>query len=142
MAAHPLTHAPNEAPPLERLGPSAARVIVTKVFVRGLKVEAWIGVYDHEHGRQQPLVIDVELDVAASHCEQLGDTVNYETILQAAQAIAAEGHIDLVETFAERLAQACFADSRVTRARVRVEKPLALAPHAAAAGVEITAVRG
>ena len=137
MAAHPLTNAPNDA-----TRPSPARVIVTKVFVRGLKVDAWIGVYDHEHGRQQPLVIDVELDVAASHCEALGDTVNYETILQAAQTIAAEGHIDLVETFAERLAQASFADSRVTRARVRVEKPLALAPHAAAAGVEITAVRG
>ncbi|WP_426030542.1 dihydroneopterin aldolase [Caulobacter sp. DWP3-1-3b2] len=129
--------APNDA-----TQPSPARIIVTKVFVRGLKVGAWIGVYDHEHDRQQPLVIDVELDVAASHCEQLGDTVNYETILQAALSIAAEGHIDLVETFAERLAQACFADSRVTRARVRVEKPLALAPHAAAAGVEITAVRG
>jgi len=137
LAAQPLTNLPNEA-----TQPTLARVIVTKVFVRGLKVDAWIGVYDHEHGRQQPLVIDVELDVAASHCEDLGDTVNYETILQAAQAIAAEGHIDLVETFAERLAQASFADSRVTRARVRVEKPLALAPHAAAAGVEITAVRG
>ena len=142
MAAQPLINAPNEAAPFKSLGPAPARVIVTKVFVRGLKVDAWIGVYDHEHGRQQPLVIDVELDVAASHCEDLGDTVNYETILQAAQAIAAEGHIDLVETFAERLAQASFADSRVTRARVRVEKPLALAPHAAAAGVEITAVRG
>jgi dihydroneopterin aldolase len=141
VAAQPLTNAPNEAPSSEGLRP-LAKVIVTKVFVRGLKVDAWIGVYDHEHGRQQPLVIDVELDVAASHCEELGDTVNYETILQAAQGIAAEGHIDLVETFAERLAQASFADSRVTRARVRVEKPLALAPHAAAAGVEITAVRG
>jgi dihydroneopterin aldolase len=118
-----------------------ARIIVTKVFVRGLKVDAQIGVYDHEHGRVQPLVVDVELDVAASHCERLGDTVNYETIGEAARAIVAEGHIDLVETFAERLAQACFDDARVTRARVRVEKPLALAPHAAAAGVEITAVR-
>ena len=107
MSAQPLTAAPNEAP-----RPNA-RVIVTKVFVRGLKVEAWIGVYDHEHGRQQPLVIDVELDIAASHCEQLGDTVNYETILQSAQAIAAEGHIDLVETFAERLAQALAPRIRV-----------------------------
>jgi dihydroneopterin aldolase len=120
---------------------AVARVIVTKVFVRALKVEAWIGVYDHEHGARQPLVIDVELDVAATHCERIGDTVNYETIGEAARAIADAGHIDLVETFAERLAQACFADARVTRARVRVEKPLALAPHAAAAGVEITAVR-
>lgn len=135
MAASPLADTPHAAP-------SLARIIVTKVFVRALRVEAQIGVYDHEHGRAQPLVIDVELDVAASHCEQLGDTVNYETIGQAARAIAEAGHIDLVETFAERLAQACFADSRVTRARVRVEKPLALAPHAAAAGVEITAVRG
>jgi dihydroneopterin aldolase len=120
---------------------SVARVIVTKIFVRALKVEAWIGVYDHEYGARQPLIIDVELDVATSHCERIGDTVNYETIGVAARAIADAGHIDLVETFAERLAQACFADARVTRARVRVEKPLALAPHAAAAGVEITAVR-
>jgi dihydroneopterin aldolase len=118
-----------------------ARIIVTKVFVRGLQVEAGIGVYDHEYHRLQTLVIDVELDLAASHFERLGDTVNYETIGEAARAIAAEGHVGLVETFAERLAQACFFDPRVTRARVRVEKPSALAPYAAAAGVEITAVR-
>jgi len=131
------------ASPLADPAPAAdiARIIVTKVFVRGLKVDAQIGVYDHEHGRLQPLLVDVELDVAASHCERLGDTVNYETIGEAARTIVSEGHIDLVETFAERLAQACFADPRVMRARVRVEKPLALAPHAAAAGVEITAVR-
>ena len=30
------------------------------VFVRGLEVEAGIGVYDHEHGRLQRLVIAVE----------------------------------------------------------------------------------
>ncbi|WP_162248007.1 dihydroneopterin aldolase [Caulobacter sp. Root342] len=137
MAAAPLveTAAASLAPQ------DLARIIVTKVFVRGLKVDAQIGVYDHEHGRVQPLIVDVELDVAASHCERLGDTVNYEMVGEAARAIVAEGHIDLVETFAERLAQACFVDPRVTRARVRVEKPLALAPHAAAAGVEITAVR-
>ncbi len=133
MAASPL--AENTAPQ------DLARVIVTKVFVRGLKVDAEIGVYDHEYGRQQSLIVDVELDVAASHFERLGDTVNYERIGEAARAIAAEGHVGLVETFAERLAQACFFDPRVTRARVRIEKPAALAPHAAAAGVEITAVR-
>ena len=58
----------------------------------------------------------------------LSDALNYETILAAAREIAAGGHIELVETFAERLAYACLADPRVTKARVRVEKPLALAP--------------
>lgn len=118
------------------------RVVMTKVFVTGLKVEAEIGVYAHEKGKAQPLVVDVELDVPIAGATHLSETVNYEMIGEAARAIAAEGHIQLVEDFAERLARACLADSRVTRARVRVEKPQALAPHAAAAGVEITVVRG
>jgi len=122
--------------------PPGVRTVMTKVFVTGVKVEAEIGVYAHEQGRTQPLVIDVELDAPAAGAEHLADTVNYETIVDAARVIAASGHIGLVETFAERLAHACLADPRVSRARVRVEKPQALAPHAAAAGVEIVAVRG
>jgi dihydroneopterin aldolase len=118
------------------------RVVMTKVFVTGLKVDAEIGVYAHEKGAAQPLVVDVELDVPIAGATHLADTVNYEMIGEAARAIAAAGHIQLVEDFAERLARACLSDPRVTRARVRVEKPLALAPHAAAAGVEITVVRG
>jgi dihydroneopterin aldolase len=114
---------------------------MTRVFVTGLKVQAEIGVYRHEIGRVQPLVIDVELDVPTAGAERLSDTLNYETILAAAREIAGGGHIELVETFAERLAQACLADARVTQARIRVEKPLALAPDATAAGVEITVVR-
>jgi len=121
---------------------SAPRVTASKVFVTGLTVQAGIGVYRHEIGKVQPLIVDVELDVPTAGAERLADTLNYETILQAAQAVAAEGHIALVETFAERLARACLADPRVSRARVRVEKPLALAPDAVAAGAEIILVRG
>jgi len=110
------------------------RTAMTKVFVTGLKVQAQIGVYRHEIGRVQPLVIDVELEVPTAGADRLAETLNYETIMVAARDIAGAGHIDLVETFAQRLAQACLADDRVTKARVRVEKPLALAPDAVAAG--------
>jgi len=119
----------------------AAKVIIAKVFVRGLKVEAEVGVYTHERGMLQPLILDVELDVAVVGATHLADTLNYETIRNDAKALAAEGHIALVEMFAEKMAERCLADPRVTRARVRVEKPMALAPDAAGAGVEITAVR-
>ena len=117
------------------------RTVMTKVFVTGLKVQAEIGVYKHEIGRVQPLVVDVELDVPTAGAERLSETLNYETILEAARQIAGAGHIELVETFAERLGQACLADPRVTQARIRVEKPLALAPDAVGAGVEIILVR-
>lgn len=120
---------------------SAHKTVSTKIFVRGLKVQAEIGVYRHEIGRVQPLIVDVELDVPSAGTERLADTLNYETVLQAAKDVAAEGHIELVESFAHRLADKCLEDARVTLARIRIEKPLALAPDAVAAGVEITVSR-
>lgn len=120
---------------------SGGTLISSKVFVTGVKVQAEIGVYRHEIGRVQPLIVDVELDVPTDASDRLSATLNYEAILQAAQDVAASGHIALVETFAHRLAERCLADPRVTQARVRVEKPLALAPDAVGAGVEITVGR-
>jgi len=117
------------------------RVVASKIFVSGLKVDAYVGIYAHERGRSQPLIIDVELDAAIAGAEHLSETVNYELVAEAARALVASGHIGLVETFAEQLARACLADPRVSRARVRVDKPMALAPHAASAGVEVVLVR-
>jgi dihydroneopterin aldolase len=112
-----------------------------RVFVRGLTVQAAIGVHSHEHGRMQTLVVDVELEVAGEIWRSIHDTVNYERVADHAQALADSGHILLVETFAWRLAQVCLAEPHVISARVRVEKPAALSPHAAAAGVEIRLAR-
>jgi dihydroneopterin aldolase len=113
----------------------------TMIFVRGLEVAAHIGVYAHEEGREQPLIIDADLTIETHGWARLSDTVNYERVGVHARAIAGAGHIGLVETFAHRLAVACLAEARVVRVRIRVEKPLALAPHASAAGVEIVLER-
>ena len=119
----------------------AVRTLGSAIFVTGVRVQAEIGVYRHEIGRLQPLIVDVELTAPTDGSDRLADTVNYETILAAAQAVAAEGHMALVETFAHRLAVRCLADPRVSQVRVRVEKPLALAPDAVGAGVEIVVGR-
>lgn len=111
------------------------------IFVRALRVEAEIGIHPHEYGRKQTLVIDVELRIAAGACEHIADTLNYEIIVARARQIAEAGHVKLIETFAERLARACLEDERVVSARVRVEKPQALAPAADAAGVDLVITR-
>jgi len=123
--------------PLTEPGAAEPRFVAAKVFVRGLPVDAEIGVHAHERGRRQPLIVDVELDVGPGGWRTIGETVNYERIVRHARALADSGHILLVETFAWRLARACLAEPRALRARVRVEKPHALAPKAEAAGVEI-----
>ena len=107
-----------------------------RVYVRGLRLDIEIGVHAHEHGRRQPLLLDVEIDVKPAPVGRLADTIDYEAVVEHATAIAAEGHVVLVEIFADRLAAALFDDERVFRVRVRAEKPEAL-PAAAAAGVEV-----
>jgi dihydroneopterin aldolase len=115
--------------------PASVRMAGASIFIRDLTVQAEIGVYDHEHGRRQPLVLEVELQIAAAGFAQIDDTINYEDIAARAREVAASGHIKLVETFAQELALACMRDPRVLSARVRVDKPEALAP--AVAGVEV-----
>lgn len=126
--------------PLPIPGAPASRLDGLTVFVRGLTLEAGIGIHDHELGRLQRLVIDVTLDLAPAPVERLADTVNYETVAAAARAIIAEGHVGLVETFAQRLATSCLSDPRVRRCSVRIEKPGAL-EGAAAAGCEVVLSR-
>ena len=124
------------------VSPPIARLESLTVFVRGLAIEAEIGVNADEYGRRQPLVIDVEIALyPPERCEHIGETVNYELVVAQAQAIAAAGHVRLIETFAQRLAEALLAEPAAKQVRVRVEKPQALAPHALAAGVELTLAR-
>ena len=82
MALSPVTESDLPAPT------PGSRVVATKVFVTGLKVDAHIGVYAQERGRAQPLVIDVELDAATAGAEHLSDTVNYELVAEAARQLA------------------------------------------------------
>ncbi len=111
------------------------------VFVEGLALDAEIGLYEHERGHTQPLSVDIELALTPAIAHGLHGTVNYETLAAKTRALAASGHIELVETFAERLAADCLDHPRALRVRVRVRKPQAIAG-ADAAGVEFTAVRG
>ena len=111
-----------------------------KVFLRGLALEAEIGVHPHERGRVQPLSVDIEVELTPAPVGSIHDTLNYEILAAKARAVAAAGHIDLVEVFAEQVARACLDDPHARRVTVRVEKPEAI-PGSAAAGVEVVLAR-
>ena len=112
-----------------------------RVFMRGLRVEAQIGVHPHERGRTQPLLVDVEVELAPAPVAGIADTLNYEELAALARALADRGHTELVETYAQDLAGAVLRlGRRVRRVRVRVDKPEAL-PGAAGAGVEVALAR-
>ncbi|RMD64619.1 MAG: dihydroneopterin aldolase [Alphaproteobacteria bacterium] len=114
-----------------------------RILITDLILACRIGVHAHERTAPQRVRINVALEVVPNPVA-LGDdvsrVVSYEDIIAGIRAIIAEGHINLVETLAERIARLCLADSRAVRVRVRVEK-LDVEPQAAAVGVEIERMR-
>ena len=123
-----------------------AGLALRHVFLRDLTLDAAIGVYASEHGRQQRIRINVDLAVeddgarplsrAPVGRDTLSRVVDYGAVAERVRAIVTAGHVRLVETLAERIAESCLEDRRVAAARVRVEK-LDILPDAASVGVEI-----
>ncbi len=107
------------------------------VFVHDLVLAARIGVYAAEHGRTQRVRINVDLGVTdEAGGDALARVVDYSVIVDQVRAIVAAGHVQLVETLAERIAASCLLDPRIEIARIRVEK-LDIYADAAGVGVEI-----
>ena len=93
------------------------------VTVRGLILMCSIGIRPNERGRRQRVRVSVDLAAADPFPgEDRRRIINYEKIVARIREVASAGHIDLCEGFAERICTACFADPRVARVRVSVEK--------------------
>lgn len=110
-----------------------------RVFVRDLVLNCSIGVYKHEKARPQRVRINAELMVADQldiAGDDLGSVLNYEPIVAGIKRIVEAGHINLVETLAQRILDLCLADERVIAARSVVEK-LDVYPEAGSVGVTI-----
>lgn len=112
-----------------------------RVRVRNLLIPFSIGIHDHERRRTQRVRINVELDVTDPgpfSSEDFAEVLNYETIVAGVRGIAGAGHIELVETLAERIAAMCLADPRSVSVTVGVEK---LDAYAEAESVGVSIVR-
>ena len=116
-----------------------ARQRIRHVFVRDLVLMALIGVHSHEIDRQQRVRVNLDLAVREGEGgleDNLANVLDYELLVTGVQKIFDRGHVGLVETMAESIAEMCLEDARVRSARVRVEK-LDIFENAQSVGVEI-----
>ena len=113
--------------------------LTRRMFIRDLVVNMLIGVHRHERDGRQRVRINIDLsliDETGVDDDRLASVVSYETLVHEIRRICDSGHVNLVETLAERIARLCFDDRRVRRAVVRVEK-LDVFADTASVGVEI-----
>lgn len=117
-----------------------ARNALRHVFVHDLELITSIGVHTYEKTAKQRIRINLDLAVregdAAAVEDDIANVVCYEQVVSRIRRLVDAGHVNLVETLAERIAALCLEDRRVRVARVRVEK-LDVFPDATSVGVEI-----
>ena len=112
---------------------------IRHVFIHDMVIDCSIGIYTHEKEHEQRVRINLDLAVGeGDHLinDDIRNVISYEDMAKGVEAIIAAGHINLVETLAENIAEMCLQDKRVFSARVRVEK-LDIIASAESVGVEI-----
>jgi dihydroneopterin aldolase len=95
------------------------------VFIRGLRIETVIGIYDWEKTIKQPVILDLEMstDVAkAAATDRIEDAVDYKAVSKRLKQLVGEGRFELVETLAERCAEVLRCELGVAWVRLSVNK--------------------
>lgn len=110
------------------------------VFVKGLKVEAVIGVYEWERAITQPVLIDMALETdirKAGVSDDVNDALNYKAVCDDVTAWCQEIKAELLEHLAEQIAAKLLASYACQTITLSVAKPTAI-EQADAVGVQIT----
>jgi len=123
--------------------PETAPLPADRVFLADYVAEIEIGAYPEEHGSSQRLRFDIVLEVARNTAhidDSVHRVINYDLLVTSIRELAEGPRINLLETFAERLAQRLLTDPRARRVAIRIQK-LDRLPGGAALGCEIVRVR-
>ena len=114
------------------------------MFISDMVLDCSIGVHAHERDAPQRVRINVDLWIEENPTpidDDIVNVVSYEDIVSGIESYLGRGHINLIETAAEGIAELCLENRRVVRARVRFEK-LDVFSNVAGVGVEFERVRG
>lgn len=95
------------------------------VFLRDLRIETIIGIYEWERRTTQVVVLDLEMgaDIArAAATDRIEDTLNYKAVAKRLIQFVGESRFQLVETLAERCAAIIVDEFDVPWVRLTINK--------------------
>jgi dihydroneopterin aldolase len=99
-----------------------------QIVLRGVRAQGRHGVYAHERSEGQAFTVDATLYLdtrIAARDDDLTATADYGAVAEKIVALIEGEPVNLIETLAARIADACLADPAVQAAEVTVHKPQA-----------------
>ncbi len=103
-----------------------------RITLRGLRAWGHHGVHAHERRDGQEFIVDAVLSLdtqAAAAVDELSRTVDYGSLAARLTSIVTGEPVQLIETLAQRLAEACLAEPGVAEVEITVHKPQAPIPY-------------
>lgn len=100
-----------------------------RIFLRDLRIQTVVGIWDWERRIRQTVSIDLEMaaDIArAAATDSIDDTLNYKRVAKRLIAFVEASEFQLVETMAERIAEIVLGEFEVPWVKVTVNKPGAI----------------
>ena len=99
------------------------------IFIRGLKCETTLGVYDWERVSLRPVLLDLEIAAASNESfehDSAKGLMNYDSISARLTALLKTLHYKTVERLAEHIAQTVLSEFHAPWVKVSVGKPAAI----------------
>lgn len=99
------------------------------IFLRDLRVDTVVGIWDWERKIRQTVSIDLDMaaDIRkAASSDNIEDTLNYKAVAKRVQQFVAGSEYQLVETLAEKIAETILAEFKIEWVQLRVSKPGAI----------------
>ena len=96
------------------------------IFIRELRIETVIGIYDWERQIRQAVCIDLEMatDIRkAAASDSIEDTLNYKAVAKRLLQFVGDSQFFLVETLGERIAELVMTEFQVPWLRLTLSKP-------------------
>jgi 7,8-dihydroneopterin aldolase/epimerase/oxygenase len=110
------------------------------IFIRSLKCETTLGVYEWERVSLRPVLLDLEIGAASMEAFEHDSTkglMNYDSISKRLTVVLKDLHYKTVERLAEHVAQTVLSEFHAPWVKVTIGKPGAVR-NAAMVGVTIT----
>ncbi len=98
---------------------------MSEIWIRGLRVQTWIGVPDAERAEPQEVVLDVGIEPSLGFeamGDEIGHTVDYDAVARRIETLAAERPRRLIETLAAETARLVVAEFSARSVTVEVRK--------------------
>lgn len=129
-------------PALPASMPHADPAPLDLIFIEGFTGETVIGIHASELHHPQPLLIDVHAGLPrarACDTDRIADTIDYGVVCERLRRLLVEHRVQLLEAFAETIAEILIGEFGASWVRVKVVKPKKFAD-VQAVGVQIERV--